>query len=32
MFDGEHGIALNAMQGNQASSRGEEKVSWFFSC
>ena len=23
MFDGEHGIALHAMQGNQASSHGE---------
>ena len=31
MFDREHGIALHAMQGNQASSRGEEEVSWFFS-
>ena len=30
MFDGEHGIALNAMQGNQASSHGEGEVSWFF--
>ena len=31
MFDGEHRIALHAMQGNRASSRGEGKVSWFFS-
>ena len=31
MFDGEHGIALHAMQGNQASSCGEEEFSWFFS-
>ena len=23
MFEGEHGIALHAMQGNRASSRGE---------
>ena len=30
MFDGEHGIALHAMQGNQASSHGEGEVSWFF--
>ena len=29
----EHGIALHAMQGNQASSQGEGKVSWvFLSC
>ena len=32
VFDGEHGIALPAVQGNQASSRGDFKVSWFFSC
>ena len=31
MFDGEHGIALLEIQGNQASYRGEGKVSWFFS-
>ena len=31
MFDGEHGIALHAMQGNRASSHGEGDVSWFFS-
>ena len=31
MFDVEHGIALHAMQGNQASSHGEGEVSWFFS-
>ena len=31
MFDGEHGIALHAMQGNQASSPREGEVSWFFS-
>ena len=31
MFDQEHGIALDAMQGNRASSRGEGEVSWFFS-
>ena len=31
MFDLEHGIALQAMQGNQASSRGKGEVSWFFS-
>ena len=31
-FDGEHGIALHAMQENQASSRGEGDGSWFFSC
>ena len=31
MFDVEHGIALQAVQVNQASSRGEEEVSWFFS-
>ena len=30
MFDGEHGIALHAMQGNRASSHGEGDVSWFF--
>ena len=31
MFDGEHGIALHAVQGNRASSHGEEEVAWFFS-
>ena len=30
MFDGEHGIAPHAMQGNRASSCGEGEVSWFF--
>ena len=29
MFDGEHGIALHAMQWNQASSHCEGEVSWF---
>ena len=31
MFDVEHEIALHAMQGNQASFRGEGQVC-FFSC
>ena len=31
MFDGYHGIALHATQGNQASYHGKGKVSWFFS-
>ena len=31
MFDWENTIALHAMQGNQASSRGEGEVSWVFS-
>ena len=31
MFDGEHGIALYAMQGNQASFHGEGEVSWILS-
>ena len=31
MFDGEHGIALYAMQQNLASSRAEGEVSCFFS-
>ena len=31
MFDGEHGIALPAMQGNRASSLSEGEVSWLFS-
>ena len=31
LFDEEYRIALHAMQGNLASSRGEGQVSWFFS-
>ena len=31
MFDGDHGIALHAVQGNRASSLGEREVSLFFS-
>ena len=31
MFDWKHAIALHAMQGNRASSRGEGEVSWVFS-
>ena len=31
MFYGEHGLALHAMQGNRASSRGVGQVSVFFS-
>ena len=31
MFDWEHGIALHAMQGNRASSRGDGEVSLLFS-
>ena len=31
MFDVEHRIALQAVQLNQASSRGEGEVSWIFS-
>ena len=31
MFDWENAIALHAMQGNRASSRGEGEVSWFSS-
>ena len=31
MFDWEHGSALHTMQGNRASSHGEEEVSWVFS-
>ena len=31
VFDGEHGIAVNAMQGNRASFRSEGEVSLFFS-
>ena len=30
MFDWEHGIALDTMQGNRDSSLGEGEVSWFF--
>ena len=29
MFDGEHEIALHAIQGNRDTSRGEGEVSWF---
>ena len=33
MFDWENAIALETMQGNRASSRGERKVPWvFLSC
>ena len=31
MFDGEHGVALHVIQGNQASSPGEAQFSEFFS-
>ena len=31
MFDGEHGIALHAILGNWASSRGKGEVSWLYS-
>ena len=31
MFDWEHGIALQAMQENHASSHGEGEVSWILS-
>ena len=31
VFDLENAIAVNAMQGNRASSRGEGEVSWVFS-
>ena len=31
VFDRENAIALHAMQGNGASSRGEGEVSWVFS-
>ena len=31
MFDWAHGIALQAMQGNRASSCGDGDVSWDFS-
>ena len=32
MFDWEHSIALNAMQGKRASSPGEGEVSYVFLC
>ena len=31
MFDRKYGIALHAMQENQASFHGNVEVSWFFS-
>ena len=31
MFDWENAIALDTMEGNRASPRGERKVSWVFS-
>ena len=31
VFDWENAIALHAMQGNRASSRGEGEISWIFS-
>ena len=31
MFDWENAIALHAMQGNRASSRGKREISWVFS-
>ena len=31
VFDWENAIALHAMQGKRASSRGEGEVSWVFS-
>ena len=31
VFDSENAIALHAIQGNRASSRGEGEVSWVFS-
>ena len=31
VFDWENAVALHAMQGNRASSRGEGEVSWIFS-
>ena len=31
LFDSEQGVALHAVQGNQASSFSERKVWWFFS-
>ena len=31
VFDWENAIALDTMQGNRASSRGEGEVSWVFS-
>ena len=30
MFDGEHGVAVHVMRGNQASYSGEGEVSWLF--
>ena len=32
VHDWENAIALDTMQGNRASFRGERKVSWVFSC
>ena len=32
VFDWENGIALQAMQGNGASSHSKGEVSWFFPC
>ena len=32
VFDGEHGNALHARQGNRASSHGKGEDSWFFTC
>ena len=32
VFDMENAFALDTMQGNRASSGGERKVSWVFSC
>ena len=32
VFDGEHGIALHALQGKRSSSRGEGEASLFFYC
>ena len=32
VFDGEHGIALQAMQWNRALSGDEGEVSWIFLC
>ena len=29
VFDGEHGTAQHAMEGNRASAQGEGEVSWF---
>ena len=30
LFDGEHRVALHALQGNRASSRDKGEVKWFF--